>query len=252
MSLVALVSRIAFTKAIESKTSAGHVLNAPKEPLDRLADGKAVIAAYTGAIKIDPLGRDLYGNAATSQTIELVVQMYLPPGNVVVEGMELTMDDAGAGFGMDLLWRQVVDALADPVDPWADLYRSIVRSYIGMTSAPVLIETEKSIRIPCREVALNCTMISEPGFGVQLTTGWQRIDAALRADPETLPVADAIKAMIQRPSGLPSWRIYQAQMGWTDAEIRASGLAPADPTETDEAPVLTEAIIDDGDAPADE
>ncbi|MDQ0301363.1 hypothetical protein [Ancylobacter polymorphus] len=246
MSLVATVSRIAFAKALEGRTSAGAVLNAPKEPLDRLGE-KPVIAVYTGAIKFDPRGRDLYGSTA-DQIIELVIQMILPPGNVVVEGMELTMNDAGAGFGMDLLWRQVVDALADPANTWADLYREIVRAYAGFTSAPVLVEVERNVPVPYREVQLNCRMIPEPSMGAPLSTVWQKIDAKLRTDPELVPVADALKVMIERPAGMPSWRITQARMGWSDAEIRASGLAPLDATETGEAPTLEGAIVEDGEA----
>ncbi len=247
MSLVALASRVAFENAVRDRTAAGKlVMNAPKEPLDRLKQ-RPVIACYTGAMKFDPRGRDLYGSMGQDQTIELIVQIYLPPGNVVVEGLDMTLQDAGAGLAMDLVWRQIIDALADPANPWSEVYKTIVRSYTSFASSAVLVETEKGVRVPAREISLGCKMIPEPSMGQPLPPVWQKIDAALRTDPDAVPVADIIKTMIERPAGMPSWRITQARMGYTDAEIRASGLAPFDEAEMGEAAMLGTTAVDDAD-----
>ncbi|MDQ0510883.1 hypothetical protein [Ancylobacter amanitiformis] len=243
MSLVAIATRIAMVNALEGKTSAGFVLDAPKEPIDSLGE-KPVIAVYTGAIKFTPGGRGLYGEFGRPTTMEMVLQLYLPAGNVVVEGLGLNVSDAGAGFGMDLLWRQVTDALSDPTSAWAEIYRLLVQSYSSFSSQPVLVENERGQRYPCREIHLGCDVIQEPTMGMPLNANWQKIDAALRTQPETIPVADVIKAVIERPADLPTWRAIQAREGMSDAEIRAVAIGPADDDLQTDPPSITAVEVD--------
>lgn len=251
MSLVSLMSRIALQRALIGRTAAGvTVLNSPLDAVESLLaehGSGPLIAIYSGVYKFDPAGRDLSGAMGTDQRGELHVHIYLPPGGVEVEGLPLEGREAGAGVALDLIWRQIQSALADPLNPWAEIYRAIVRSYQSFGSAPVLIEVDNGMSIACREVTLGCKFIAEPAIAMPLNGVWQRIDTALRGVPELVPLADAVKTMIERPSELPSWRITQAQMGWSEPEVRHAGLAPFDVSEAGEAAELSATAVADAD-----
>ncbi|MFC5509272.1 hypothetical protein [Bosea massiliensis] len=232
MTIVALASRVIFTRLVRGQTFAGDLVeNAPLEPIETVTrHHKPTIAVYTGVMKNKPTGRNALGAGREAPTTELVFQIYVPPADAV-DGLEnLNLQRSGAGIALDLMQRQVLSALQSQHNDWSELWTELVVGYDDFDSKPVLIEIEGGARIPCREVTLTCRVISDPAPGAPLNGFWARFDAKLRAGGDELTVlADLIKYAIEKPGELSTWRQAMALLGLSRRAVVAGGLGPVEP-----------------------
>jgi hypothetical protein len=245
MSLVSFAVRLIVTRAVTGRTFAGaRVLNSPVEPLEDLlatdAPATPLIAVFTGLDEHEAEGRDLRGGR---NKLTLTIQVLIPP-KLAVGGLDFDARGPGAAAVLDFTWRQIARALAVETNPWARLFTTFVARIESITATPVLYEVdevrESRIRIPACEYVLAYHTLAEPMWGRPLAFAWADLDAAMRTEPELIPLAGLVKDLIEKPDGMPDWRVVQAAFGWSDADIRACGLAPADATEAGEPPELAE------------
>lgn len=260
MSLVSFATRLIICRCIKGKTFAGdNVLNAPVEPLDHVlavesAPTVPTIAVFSGQAKAKAAGRDMTGG---QRELGISIQIFCPTQAVVtVNDVPLAFEARGPGAAalLDFTWRQVAAALVLENGVWPKLFADFVAGIDDIVATPVLYEiakTDKGPRVPAMEYDIGCRVMNEPKFGVPLANHWLRLDQAMRAEPELIPMANLIKDLIEKPNGMPGWRVTQAALGLSDDAIRASGLAPEDPTEPEEAAELSETDGDVTIEPAD-
>jgi hypothetical protein len=244
--LVSFALRLIVCRALLNKTFAGaRVLNQPVEPLDDLlADGAPkipLLAVFTSDVERDGEGRDLTG---AEQTIGISIQVLIPP-EVEIAALAFKARGAGAAALIDFTWRQVARALVVETGPWAKLFSLFVAHIEKIMSNSVLYEvtddaTRRGLRIPAAEFSMSCRTVMEPKWGRPLANHWLALDEAMRTEAELVPLADMVKDLIEKPDGMPNWRVIQAAFGFGDAEMRASGLMPADITESGEPALLEE------------
>ncbi len=246
MSLVSFGLRLAVCRLLAGRTWAEErVVNSPIDPLSNVlrdddtkaVDPRPLIAVFTNDEKGSNEGLDVGGRPGT---LDLVFFIYLPPDKIVVgeDDTEFEARDSGGAMALDLVWHQCRTALLFGPEPWRKVYEKFAHKITDVRSRPILIETEKGIRIPAKEVILTVDALPEPDVGKPLNPNWLALDTAMRADADAAPLADLIKAMIEEPGNLPSWQLERANLAVSEPAIRALGLAPVDLTETGEAAEL--------------
>ncbi|TVR06633.1 MAG: hypothetical protein EA385_15045 [Salinarimonadaceae bacterium] len=252
MSMVSFALRLAVTRLLANRTWAdGRILNSPVDPTDQILANageqqRPMIAVYTNSEKVDDVGgRSLNGSR---RQIDMMFFIYLSPSKVEVseDGNTVVFEarDAGGAAYLDLVTRQIHAALLFGEGPWRKVYEKLVVSVREAESKPILVEWESGLRIPAQEYRVQFETVGDPDHGVAAIGGWADLLAAMQDDPAAAPLHDMVKAAIESPSDLPSWRVAQAQMALTEGAIRSLGFAPADPTETGEAAELEDVEID--------
>lgn len=253
MSLVSLAIRICLERTLSGRTYAeNRVYDSQITPVDQTvqAGQKPLIIISTDD---DTSEIERWGFLCpSSRKLEIVIDMVLATfvraqvgsGDGQLE-IIIPHTDAGMEASLSFMQHQVLRAISDGIDPWAELLKEFINTpqkMIGRRGAGA----EKGIRFAARQLVITCDPIPEPDFGETIPPDgpWGKLLALMDADLELNELAVLLRAEIEAGSDLPSWRRFQASRGWTDAQVRNAGFAPVDETETGEAPVLAEATIE--------
>lgn len=251
MSLVSFGLRLAVSRLLAGRTWAeDRIHNSPMDPVadvlcqdnNGLIDQRPLIAVFTNDEKGTNEGRDIGGRPGS---LDLIFFIYMPPTTMVAEDGEIKLEtrDAGGAMALDLVWHQCRAALVLGPQAWRAVYEAFVAKITDVRARPILIETEKGVRVPAKEVIVTMDVVPEPDIGKPLSPYWQKLDTAMRADAAAAPLADIVKAMIEEPANLASWQLERANLTVSDAAIRSLGIAPIDPTETTDGPDLDQADL---------
>ncbi len=244
MSMIAIASRILFTRLVRGQTLVGaNVQNSPTDPLgDVLRENRMLITVYTSTMKRKITGRDLRGGAQGA-TMELVFQVYIPNGEQQPEDEDdspLSMTGAGAAFLIERIQFEILRALQGQHNVWSELWAKLIVGYDDYDCRPILLQQDEGgPRIPCRETSLVCRHGGEPEFAKPLSGLWLELHDALVADnAEGVALAQQIKDTIESPVGLPDWRLLMANNAFSLNALRNIGLAPVDITAEDDGALL--------------
>lgn len=230
--------RIATVGALRGKTLVGdNVLDSQIGALDVAGDGsirtdqeKQFISVYTDGGKVESgiEYRGLHRSGATELTIETGVTASMAVtdpetgASEVIPGLPAT--DPAFEFYLDVVGRQIVNALTDPDDEWAELWR-------GLSSGIVAIERKRTsdaasgTRIAAHQIVVTLELLPDPVFGepVAATSIWARFFAKLQAvDHKMLP---AMLMLIGGQGGTAEFGEERCRFGMTLDEVRAL-LAP--------------------------
>lgn len=270
--LARIALRMATIAALKGKTLVdGNVLDSEITALDADADGnlttdqqKPFITVYTngGTDEASRLAdaRGLHRSGRTELVIEMAVAATMIYRNdagdkEVAAGIPAT-DDAFE-FLLDVLGRQVANALSDPRDPWAEIWR-------GLSSSVVKIERKRTsdatgTRIAAHQTVITLDLLPDPVFGepVAETSIWARFfdklaeptvanpghdpddpdsGLALIVDPAIAAKAVMLQSLIGDTSGALMHEAQRRRFGLTLDEARALmdiAVEPAEATEPD-------------------
>ena len=190
MSLVAFGIRIATVRAIRAVIwPEFSVADSPQKPLALLADGKPLIAVYTGHDTDKMDGRELYSG---DPKVSLTVQIFLPAQvTVTVAGAPLKLNtrEEGAETLLDVIARRILGAFLAQDEPWSCLWAEFVQKTARSQNISYLVETT-DVRVSAREVSLECEVLYEPMPGTPPEGVWARLIALMRADTGPRSVAD--------------------------------------------------------------
>ena len=241
MSLVGFAIRLAVQRLLVDRTWAGdRVQNSPIDPVTDLLEGevkdKPLIAVFTNDYEGDNEGRDIGGRTAS---MDLILFAYLPPTIVRIDEeageIEFEARDAGGASALDLIGHQIRTALVFGPAVWRRVYEAMVVQITKVRARPILVELDKGIRLPAREIILSLKVVPEPDIAKPLGPHWTILHQAMLTDDNASPIADLLKNMIEQPADLPTWRQAQANLATSVETVRALGIAPVDATEEDEA-----------------
>ena len=254
-----LAIRIATVEALKGKTLVGNnVLDSEIGALDVAADGsirtdtqKPFLSVYTDGSKAegDLDARALHDCGRLDLTIEAgitaaMVETDPDTGESRIAGIGIPAADPAMEMYLDCVDRQVVTALTDPDNEWADLWR-------GLSLRAVTVERRRTadatgVRIAAHQTVIALDLLPEPAMAEPLEAGtpFDRFLAKLDAarvpnpdydgddpeSPETIadPVMTA-KATLIRSLLSGSWRAWEASQIWwglSRDELRALGLGP--------------------------
>ena len=245
MSLTAFAIRLIGSRLLVGQTWAeDRIVNSPVDPLAQwnqsATDGtmKPTIAIYSGDRQLLVGGKQSQGGVPR---LDLVFDIVMPAIRVDVGGgIQLETSQSGGAAANDFVARQVDAALRFGPEPWLELWNIFVVGIAEVRSRNLLMELDQGVQAALMEVTYTLNTLPDPGFGIPLFGGWQKLVTAMEADAAVAPLAPLVSSMITEPAGLPAWRQIQAFLGASDPAIRNSGLAPQDSTETGEAAVLSD------------
>lgn len=207
---------------------------------------RPVVAVYVDSAEFDVEGHQTQGS---SSNIELKVFVYVAPGRVQLpdDVTQFKLDTTTAGLTLNLMARQVDQALFHHESTWNDVWRKFCSKVTRRTIRYMLVEVEDAVRIPTMEITYSIVASPDPNYGSPLKPGWVMLDEILRTSAEGAVLADLFKGMIEGPGGIPDYQILQTNFGLSDAALASTGLAPFDPASVDpdtgNTPLLEEVTV---------
>lgn len=259
MSLARIALRIAAVEAIRGRTLVGdRVLDSPNGALDVQADGalrsgeeKPFVCVYTDAGKVEKVTeRQLNGNGTCDIIFEMgisqaMTELNKSTGETTLVGIGVPASDRALEFYLDVVQRQIFDALSDTENAWADIYRGLhygVRQieYVGARS------TGDGQKLAGHQVRLTVDLIDDPIKGEELDpqAPFIRFLEALEAscDKVYLKQALTIRSLIIGEN--EPWEAIQRRHAKTNEELLAVGLGPIDGDEERATPELTQGNLE--------
>lgn len=252
MSLVSLVFRNLTVLALLDRTLAGaEVRSSLLVPINELqAEPAPMIAVFTDHMKADDGqidGNDLLGAMGTV-TLALEIACITKTASQDQQGVETLIPETDEGMEMtlDVIQRQAIAELQSGSSIWASLWRDCrikVKGIVVERGASI----EKSVRFAARRVEIHTQVLSDPIPGKPLTKFWTDVLAAFDGDTRMSGLAVMLRKLVAG-GVLPDWRQWQAELGLTDAGIRAIGMAPfagAEAIEDGSAPIAVDITVED-------
>ncbi|MBP0440685.1 hypothetical protein [Tianweitania sediminis] len=255
MSLARIALRIAAVEAIKGRTLVGeHVLDTPNGALDVQADGelrigideKPFVAVFTDAGSADDItGRSLIENGSCVLVIEAgisqaMTELNKETGTTTLLGIGIPASDAGFEFHLDVVQRQVMDALNDPDNAWAEIYRSL---HYRVTKIEVggKRNTDDGQRLAGHQTRITLDLIQDPvrGEPIEPDSPLGMFFAAMQASGDAIYQAQATTMQGLVGGNDPDWKVLQRRHGMTAAELLALGRGPVAQDEPRETPEFT-------------
>lgn len=195
MSLVRFAARIAVVRAIRGKTLCGdEIKDSHNPPPDFLKEDAAPFAAvYTDKQATNLKVLDV-SRPRDSLTITIEVLVAAKKVGIKANGWEIATTDHGIELAIDVIERQIMAALADEADPWAGLFRALIRDNPSITSERGA-EAEGGLRRAGRQIVIEATPLPEPPFGRAPTGVWAAFLALCAEDAVLAPRIDMLQAL---------------------------------------------------------
>lgn len=234
MSLMRIALRIAAVEALKGRTLVGNnVLDTPNGALDIQADGnlrttkdKPFVSVFTDQGRAEGVvGRSLTENGLCDIIFEMGVSSAMLEVDPETEktflvGINIPGSDRNREFFLDIVQRQICEALTDPANDWADIYRGLHYSIAKIEYAGAR-NTEDGQRLAGHQMRLTVALGDEPEKGVSLDalSGFMRFLTALEAtgNPEYSVQATTMRDLISGVS--EDWEAVQRRNGMTAAEL---------------------------------
>lgn len=226
MSIVRIALRICAVEALKGQTLVGdNVLDSEIGALDVDADGslrtdkdRPFISVYADDSKV--LSGLQLRALGGSGNVDLIFEAGIASPHIttdpntdeqiILEGVPAT--DANFEFRLDLTMRQISDALASPDNEWAEIFRSLVRTYQKSERARVSGDTQ-GVRLAAHQLKLTVEAVAEPVRGSALSA----------ASPLTSFFAKCEADLVQRqPDMRPKLALMKAQIEGSDDELAAA------------------------------
>lgn len=259
--------RMATIGALVGKTLVGdNVLDSEFGALDVAADNsvrtdqeKPFISVYVDGGKDgsgDPL-RALHRSGLTTLAIEIGVTAAMTyrdeKDDKELIGLGLPVTDANMEFKLDVVGRQIVNALTDPASPWAEIWRGLVAGIESVEWKRTADAT--GTRIAAHQLVIMVRLLPDPVFGepVAETSTWAKFFDQLAVptlanpeydpddpgsppeivDPVVAAKAVILQALLGSPSGVLSHQAAQRRFGLTLDEATAMMLVPGPGVQAD-------------------
>ncbi len=243
MSLARIAIRAAAVEAIKGRTLVGaNVLDSEIGVLDLDSSGRvtspekeAFVAVYTDAAKAAVGDNDLRSmllNGTTDLLFECgmsaaMLQNTDPDTGETVMAIGVPDTDANFEFQLDLLVRQLIEALTDPGNVWGQVFlglayrlRSVERMRVGNIT--------DGTRLAAQQLKVSADLVDdpEPATALDPDSAFGRfITLAQASEDESLRKKGAFMAAAITGTR-EAWENLQQAHGMTAAELRALGLGP--------------------------
>lgn len=241
MSLIRIALRIAAVEALKGRTLVGaNVLDSPNGALDIQADGslrtdaeKPFIAIFTDQGKAENItGRSLTENGACDIIFEMGVSSAMfqtdpVTSETVMIGINIPATDSSREFFLDVVQRQIRDALTDPDNAWAEIYRNLHYRVRKIEFAGAR-NTEDGQKLAGHQMRLTVDLADDPvkGEGLHPETPLLKFLEALDATDDADYQEQAAKMRSLLTGSTEEWEQLQTRHGMTAGELLALGQGP--------------------------
>jgi hypothetical protein len=255
--LTRIALRVAVQEALRGATLAGdNVLDSQFTALDLDADGalrtdqdRPFISVYTDGGRIGS-GNGFLSLFGDDPTVELVIEAGISAamfeedpdtGVTSIIGVGLPDTDANMELTLDLMMRQVADALVAPGSPWADLARELLGNVSGIERSRIG-QKQNGTRVAAQEVRITASLLADPVKGADLAGSiYVKFLEALAAssDARLHKVQQAFETALTGTAA--DWDLVQRELGLTVGQSIALGGRPL-ATSAGEEPASFESI----------
>jgi hypothetical protein len=259
MSLSRIALRIAAVEAIRGRTLVGdNVLDSPNGALDIQADGslrtaqeKPFVSVFTDLSKKEaPEVRSLIENGACDIVFEIGVSTAMNErdkrtGESFIVGVDIPPSDRNREFYLDIVQRQIFDALNDPANAWADIYRGLHYrilkvEFVGARS------TEDGQKLTGHQVRVTVELADDPlrGEEIDAQSPFGRFLSAIEASDDSTYQDQAALIRTLLTGASQEWTSFQRHIGLTNAELVAVGHGPLEADPAGATPPLASVTIE--------
>lgn len=259
--LTRIALRVSVQEALRGATLAGgNVLDSQFAALDLDADGamrtdqdRPFISVYTDGGRVGA-GNGFLSLFGDEPTVELVIEAGISAamldqdpetGATSIIGVGLPDTDANMELTLDLMMRQVADALVKPDSVWADIARELLGNVTNIERSRIG-QKANGVRVAAQEVRIAAGLLADPVKGAPLEgTTYEKFLAALAdsGDARLLKVKQAFEAALAGTAA--DWELVQRELGLTDGQSGALGMRPL-ATDAEGAPALWETVTIEG------
>jgi len=247
MSLIRLGMRVAVVQALKGRTLVGdNVLDSEIGALETDASGnlrsgqtKPFVTVYTDRTdRRDGEGwpRAFLDNGMTDLVIEIGIAATMldrhPDTGIgevdvgeVVAGIPAT--DRAFEFHLDVVCRQIADALTDCDNPWASIFQGLSTKVHRIERARAS-STEQSGRLAAAQLRVTLELIEDPSRGeaIDPATPFGRLLALMEDSNAVDLVAYAATIRSLLAGDYEPWRIAQERLGLSAGEVAVLGIGP--------------------------
>jgi hypothetical protein len=173
---------------------------------------------------------DLFGGATTQQLcIEIGVTTLTASRVLDANGIEqeelswgIPASDPGLEMLIDMIERRIKLALADPRQPWADLWRSLTIRR-GKLSSQRGEGAKEGFRFAARRIVFEVTLPADPVPGAAPRAGsyWARFLDLAEADADMAPRVPLLRELITGPQDWTGFERIRAAFGLPQVEAEA-------------------------------
>lgn len=240
MALMRIAARIAAVQALKGKTLVGdNVLDSQIGALDVAADGTLrteeempFITVYTDAAKSEANRlRSWFDNGATEFLFEAGVtagHTVTDPdtGESVLIGIPAT--DGGFETVLDIVARQIGDAMTDPDNEWATIF---ARMHMGTTTVERARTSSDSagVRLAAQQIKVTVSLMADPVKGADLKPEHPLAQffakVATLDDPVVSKQVEKMQACMAGVA-VPDWKMDLRRYGHTPAEGQLLAYVP--------------------------
>jgi hypothetical protein len=183
MSLVRIAVRIAAVEALKGKTLAGeNILDSEIGALEADADGalrtvedRPFVTVYTDAAitkDADTSLRSMVLNGATQILFEAGITAAMTETDPDTDeskliGIGIPATDRAFEFHLDMVARQIGDALTDPENEWAQIFSAFIQRYVLIERARTSGD-DNGVRLAAQQIKLTVDLIADPVKGEAL------------------------------------------------------------------------------------
>jgi hypothetical protein len=242
MSLIRIAARMALIEALRGRTLVGeNVLDSEIGSLDIDAQGnlttdadKPFISVYSDASDGSGALREFYQTGETTFLIEIGVAAAFterdPETDVAhLVGVGIPDTDANMEFTLDLIGRQVSDALSDPKNEWAMMFKSLVLDIKSITRARTA--QSDGARLAAHQIKITASLWADPPKGTEIKPDGP-LGAFLALLLQAQPVPPDVQTKVDKiqaclGSAENEFTQELRRYGATDTEAEAMLTAPA-------------------------
>lgn len=161
-------------------------------------------------------------------------------GATTIVGLEIPATDANLELLLDITERQIVNALTNPQNAWAEIFR-------GLHSAINKIDRRRTssaegVKVAARQLAINLDLLPDPVYGepVAASSIWAKFFAKLALDenPDAVKKRAAMLALLGDPDTTLAGTAQRQRFVLTLDEVRALFDTAVEPGEATE-PLIT-------------
>ena len=239
MPVVQFALRIAAVEALKNATLVGsNVRDSDFAAIDIAGDGalrtdqdSPFIVVYTDDAEVnDADTRDMRQNGTVDFVCEFgaatpMAQTDPETGESVIAGIDIPATDAALEMALDLIDRQIGNALSAPTSEWTRLWQKL-SDRIEKIERKRAVTAENGVRLAARQLRIRLACKPDPVFGQPLVEGsvWSGLRAAMLADrAELVPTYDAMLGTEQAELRIDDIR---RAFGQTMGQARRLGYGP--------------------------
>lgn len=251
--------RIATIGALMGRTMVGdNVLDSEIGSLEVSADNsvrtdqeKPFISVYVEGSKIEGGldGRSLHKAGEVDLLIETGIAAAMTEtdqatGESRIVGLGIPSTDAAMELFLDALGREIIAALTDPRDAWAELWRSLSTRIVKIDRRRTS-DANTGARIAAHQMVITVDALPDPVYGEPIndTSVWRKLLDRMEADEH--PYLETVRRLLGDPTGILDNEHQRRRFGLTLDEARALfdiAVQSAEATEPDVQSVTSEKV----------